>query len=403
MSTTHGRTYARWILDGRRAPTTSIAWLVFGLGELHPRTNFALSALCTSQYQCPPVIQEIALDRPPEILLRERHGLNVEDAPAFGLRPERTEDNMFFWACQTSRHPVVRATSLQIANTARDPWLVDFINGVDQPLERCRDLVESGGAVFDGDAANTALSEANLVTFRTPNYQLSCAQDFRPGRPGYQQHIWQASLAPQAVVFTTHPGTDDEDGAHTSRPNFWAGNRWLPRAAQYRNVAICIHHVPTDDLRPYSHAWFPREHFDQVVQNGLWTFAQKGSGFLALYAQHPTRWSQQGPYANMELRAEAPDTIWICELGDETEYASLEGFMQRIQAAPVQCEGLKVRYDSPSLGEIRFDWTGPLTISGEPIPLRSYPRFENLFVQAEIGDRHYQVHFDGQTLEWDFR
>jgi hypothetical protein len=402
LVSTHGRTYTRFILDERKSPTSAIAWLVFGLGAFQPRTNFALAALCTSDYMCPPVIYNIAHHRPAELVLRESHGLNVADAPAFGLHPDRPEDNMFFWACQTSRHPAVRATSLHIANVAQDPWLVDFVNGVDQPLERCRALVESGGAVFDGDAVNTALSEANLITFRTPDYQLSCAQDFRPGRPGYQQHIWQAALDDQAVVFTTHPGTDDEDGAHTSRPNFWAGNRWLPRAAQHRNVAVCIHHVPTDDPRPYSHAWFPRSQFDRVEQAGPWVVAQKGSAYLALYTQHPAHWSEQGPYAGIELRVESADTIWICELGSAAESGSFEDFLQRITTAQVHCDGLNVTYQSPSLGVVRFGWTGPLTVGGEVIDLHNYPRFDNPFVQAEIGDRSYLVRFGDAELAWDF-
>ena len=36
---------------------------------------------------------------------------------------------------------------------------------------------------------------------------LSCAQDFKKGRFGFQQHIWQASLGGKAIVFTNHPAT----------------------------------------------------------------------------------------------------------------------------------------------------------------------------------------------------
>ena len=402
MATTHGRTYSRWILDGRQAPTTAIAWMVFGIGDFHPRTNFALAALCTSDYECPQVIQRIAHDQLTEITIRERHGLNVADAPAYGLDPASVEDNMFFWACQTSRHPEVRAASLEVAKVAEHPWLVDFIETVDEPLERSRALVESGGATFDGDAVNTALSEANLSTYRTPDFQLSTAQSFRPGKPGYQQHPWQATLGPQAVIFTTHPGTDDEDGAHTSRPNFWAGNRWLPRAAQHRSVAVIIHHVPADDPRPYSHAWFPRDAFDRVEQHGLWTFAQKDSGYAALYASHPTRWTEDGPYAGKELRAESPDVIWICEMGSAALHGSFEAFMDQITAAPVLVDGLNVIYGSPSIGEVRFGWAAPLTVGGEEEPLTGYPRFDTPYVQAPIGEKRYRVIFEGDKMEWEF-
>ena len=36
--------------------------------------------------------------------------------------------------------------------------------------------------------------EVNKVTYRTPDYMLCSAQDYRPGEKGYQQHIWQATL-----------------------------------------------------------------------------------------------------------------------------------------------------------------------------------------------------------------
>jgi hypothetical protein len=233
---------------------------------------------------------------------------------------------------------------------------------------------KAGGAVFDGDAVNTAISEANLITFRTPDYQLSSAQDFRPGKPGYQQHPWQASLDPDAVVFTSHPGTDNESGEHTARPNFWAGNRWLPRVGQQRNVAVIIHHVPADDPRPYSHAYFPRAAFDEVVQADHWVFGRKGSGYIALYSQRAARWAEDGAYAGIELRADAPDNIWICEMGSAAGSGSFAAFMSAVQSAPVQCEGLAVRYQSPSLGEVRFGWTGPLPgpfRNGDPLRRRA--------------------------------
>ncbi|MBL7200967.1 MAG: hypothetical protein ISS56_12540, partial [Anaerolineae bacterium] len=45
----------------------------------------------------------------------------------------------------------------------------------------------------------------NKVTYRTPDYMLCSAQDYHPGEKGCQQHIWQATLGPDAVAFVTHP------------------------------------------------------------------------------------------------------------------------------------------------------------------------------------------------------
>ena len=152
----------------------------------------------------------------------------------------------------------------------------------------------------------------DVLTYQTPHYQLSCAQDFRPGGLGYQQHVWQATLSTDAVVFTNQPGGYSQSSAHSERPNFWAGNKWLPRAAQHKNVLVCLHRAPADAPLPFSHAYFPRKAFDQVQENGNWVFARLGESYLALYSQKKPHW-----HGDDELRAEAHKNIWLCELGDE--------------------------------------------------------------------------------------
>lgn len=66
----------------------------------------------------------------------------------------------------------------------------------------------------------TYMPRVNKALYRTRDYMLSTAQDFRKGEHGFQQHIWQATLAPRAIVFTNHPGEYTEGG----RPDLWSGN-----------------------------------------------------------------------------------------------------------------------------------------------------------------------------------
>ena len=35
--------------------------------------------------------------------------------------------------------------------------------------------------------------QVNPVTYKTKNFMLACAQDYRPGQPGDSEHIWQAT------------------------------------------------------------------------------------------------------------------------------------------------------------------------------------------------------------------
>ena len=57
------------------------------------------------------------------------------------------------------------------------------------------------------------------------------------------------------------------------------------------------------------------------------TIGRKGSGYIALYSQHPARWPERESSAEVELRADAPDNIWICEMGDEQRYTVLTGIL----------------------------------------------------------------------------
>lgn len=103
------------------------------------------------------------------------------------------------------------------------------------------------GKLVDMHLDRFALSEANIETYRTPDYMLSCALDYRKGAPGYQQHIWQATLGNKALVYTNHPGGKNLRWS----PNYWAGNEILPRAAQSKNVVICIYNTPANQKNDF--------------------------------------------------------------------------------------------------------------------------------------------------------
>jgi hypothetical protein len=241
------------------------------------------------------------------------------------------------------------------------------------------------------------MTEVHIHTYRTPTYLLSCAQDYRPGKPGYQQHIWQATLGIDAVVFTNHPGAADE----TSRPNYWAGNGVMPRAAQHKQVLVCMYHLPPNDPFPFSHAYFPRDAFDEVVEKNQWIFARKGDGFLALYSQYPYSWLQDQAGQTIEIHVNAADNIWICEMGDQSQWGSFAAFIQAISKADVDCHGMEVRYQSPSQGNIRFGWTGDFEVDGQEIALHDAPRFDNPYCQAEFLSPQITIQRAGQALVLD--
>jgi hypothetical protein len=90
-------------------------------------------------------------------------------------------------------------------------------------------------------------------------------------------------------------------------------------------------------------------------------------------------------------------------MGDEQHYPSFEHFVEAICSAPVQCDDLRVSYRSPSLGEMSFGWVEPLCVGGQEVQLHDYPRFENPYCQAKLGERCYVITHGDDQLVLDFR
>ena len=232
----------------------------------------------------------------------------------------------------------------------------------------------------------------NKVTRKTPDYMLSCAQDFRRGYNGFQQHIWQATFADDALVFTNHPGTLGEgDG----RPDYRAGNDILPRAAQYEDTVICIYDIPKDTkyqfITPYSptqftHAYFPKDKFDETCEACGWILARKGDGYVALHSQNGYRWN-----GTDDVICDAGQNIWICHTGRKSVYGDFQTFIYEVIKSGINFDGLNVECDTPNGIKLRFGWSGPLTAEGAEVNLSGYKRYDNPYCVADYFSGEYTI------------
>jgi hypothetical protein len=262
------------------------------------------------------------------------------------------------------------------------------------------------------------LEEVHTCTWRNRDVMLSTAQAYRPGTVGFQHHIWQATLDELAVVFTTHPGNPPsaDAGDYLDHDHYWTGSATLPFAVQHDRVAIIRYEpafaCPTDDLlapfayEPYTHAFFPTEHFDEVVERGGWTFGRRREAYVALWSWRPASWRDHDPAAvftngltvRFDLVADGgADDVWICEVGDADRWGTFESFCDAVCAAAIEVDdpgwtadgphpGFSVRYTSPSIGAVVS--SGPdeaLAVAGEPVAVRYQHRFDNPFTRIERG------------------
>jgi hypothetical protein len=421
FASTHGRTYAFLVQGARRETSASTMKLMFGVGIFNSPESMGTICLATSSYRCPEVIADIAIDYSNPVRIRERHSMNVEDAFKYDVSYYSESDVNLYWSIQDYTHPSIIDLSQVVANKYR-VWL-----GGDYDYYRklYRKQLDEKGMIYNQKLDPHAMTEVNIETYRTPDYVLSCAQQFRPGSPGYQQHPWQATLSIDATVFTNHPGSMNE----FSRPNYWAGNGILPNAAQYKNVLICIYNIPdknplpflrseqksepgrnlkagddapSDELIPFTHAYFPKDAFDEVVEKGNWIFGRRGTGYIALYSLNPAQ-LKENKGRMTDLIASGRQNIWICEMGSEQQWKKFSNFVVAVTKQPVQCDGLNVRYISPSQGEVTYGWSEPLKVKGEIISLRDYPRFDNPYCRNEFASEEIIIKKDDKQLIIDFK
>jgi len=256
-----------------------------------------------------------------------------------------------------------------------------------------------------GQDGGTGTWEINKVTYKTPDYMLCSAQDYRPGESGRQEHIWQATLGPDAVVFVTHPACSSESEAR--HPSFWHGNAVLPRVAQWKDVLIAIHKLPENDWMGFTHAYFPAYAFDAMVlrdgPTGLaWAFARHGQGYLALTAAQGLELVTGGDNAYRELRSYGPHNTWLCHMGRAALDGAFGAFQDKILALDVTVEGLSVRCETLRGETLVFGWEGPLLRDGTEQPITGFKHYENPYCVADLPAKELEIRYGDQAMRLDF-
>lgn len=242
--------------------------------------------------------------------------------------------------------------------------------------------------------------EVNKVTYKTPDFMLASAQDYQPGNRGYQQHIWQATFGPEAVVFVTHPPCISEEGSH--RPNFWHGNVVLPRVAQWKDALIAVHNLPADDWLGFTHAYFPTYAFDEYTIRDGWAFARVGDGYLAITAAGGIELMRRGKNALRELRSYGHQNIWLVQMGRTAQDGSFEAFQADVMGNHITFDGLNVEMETLRGQTLAFGWTGPLRVDGVETAITGFDHYENPYTYTPLNAETMEIAFQDLVVRLKF-
>jgi hypothetical protein len=242
--------------------------------------------------------------------------------------------------------------------------------------------------------------EINKVTYKTPDYMLASAQDYRPGTQGFQQHVWQATLHPDAVVFANHPVCVSTQ--NDLRPSYWSGNGVLPRVAQWKDTLIGIYHLPPDDWMGWTHAYFPVASFDEFTLQDGWIFGRKGDGYVAITAANGLRLVEQGEWAFREIRSPGLHNVWICQMGRRGEDGDFAEFAQKVTAHPPRFADLSVELQTLRGDRLSFGWEESLQLNGNEQPITGFRHYDNDYCQAELPCEEMFIQYQDQLMRLDF-
>jgi len=242
--------------------------------------------------------------------------------------------------------------------------------------------------------------DARTITRRTPDYLLSACVDHRLNEIGIQEHLWQATFSPEAVIFTNYPGNSQEHG--NARPNFWAGSVRLPRVAMHERTIICLYPLQDDIGLGFSHAYFPTAHFDEWRLHDQWAFARVGNAYAALWGDGALLLTTRGVHAYQEIRSGSSGHAWVFHVGSGLEDGAFADFCAAVSASQptitrgelvptVACHGVGGT-------RLRLGEHGGLFVDEQEHTSDDFPHYDNLYTHTLMGAHTMTIEHDGLSL-----
>lgn len=250
-----------------------------------------------------------------------------------------------------------------------------------------------------------ALGRGNVYTFRNAHYTMSTDICKDVGVCGAQDHVWIANIAEDLTLFTTHPAGNG-NGKYGASPGYWIGNGRRPMSVQNQNVNITIYKIPEkkrlgeSDIASMTHAYMPKDFYDEFEIDGNTVFAEKNNVFVALISNGELEFKPfDSGSANGILKGRKfPEGIELngefdlCRYGDgyhiyitelsDSEKETFADFKDRIRKNTVIFgNNGNAEYITDS-GSLSVSYDGKFTVNGSPAA-KEYARYDSKFCCAK--------------------
>ena len=212
---------------------------------------------------------------------------------------------------------------------------------------------------------------AALYHYKTRDFAVGSIAGYRWGNWGYQETIVHARLGkrPEAQIWINHPGETILSGY--GRPSFWGGCGTLPRVHQYKSLVL-VDFTAHEGQPDFTHAWFPRDEFDEVLVDGNFALARSGEGVAILIGERDFSLVADGPTRGVELRMAGRRARWLLRLASVADGTSLHTAGGRFPTLRIEEAGKDFIVRDPEYGTVVFRESGAVEAEGRTLDPKSW-------------------------------
>lgn len=400
FSSSSGRCYEKGKKDGERQSTRDIYEHAFGNNDYEFNyekisTLFTLS----KKYKVPKVLKAISQDKS-EIIIKDSQGLDLKELKHEFEINDKGSKGAIVWQMESFTNPETIELTLDMINEYKmqsNAFLKDF-KMINSKLLRKSGLLPFLIRLVNPSTQGIAIQRSNNYTFKTKHFMLSTALRHHPGEFGDQQHIWHAVMPGNIQIFTTHPGAPFfDDNARNFSPDYWVGNGIMPDSIQHENISMSIYKT---DFRKgflerkrlhYTHAFFPRAKFDEVISEKTIVFGRKGDSYIALISPAPLEWKNEE-----EIIQHGKVTAWVCHLSSNSQSGSFGDFIAEVKRNKFAFKEKNLVYK-----DISFTYKKEFTVNGEEINPQ-VNRYDSPYIKAKRKPEEMIIQYNGKSLKLNF-
>ncbi|MCR5311667.1 MAG: hypothetical protein K6E32_09680, partial [Lachnospiraceae bacterium] len=317
---------------------------------------FFVKAVLKGAYRVPEETKKRVRENIDEVL---HFGLDTADYGKHGLLKGDTRSLMMQLGSGALTNPSIIDQTYKTINS-NNLWHHDFVHWLrfmDFPVLRHLGLMPLCSRVINYFQNGMSLESAKVHVVRTGHYKVSVLEDYFPGSFGAQKNTLAITLDNGTPFYINHPlrpcpmeGADKFPFDTAAAPSYFGGYNVAPLAHIMDDCTVAvIYRLPLfrGAFAPcraihYTHAYFDRERYDEVILKGNRLFARAGDSFMAVLAKEDLT------LISPDLIQKGRNTYWLVILSD-TEKETFDAFVKRVSDIRVSFDGFTLKAGDQSI------------------------------------------------------